>query len=543
MVSRARFRTTSRIAGHLLGTFALCAAQACGSDDGAGESGAGGTAGTGAGGNTATGGSGQTGGSGGNGTGGQGTGGVQPGNCSTVPAPQGGAVTSAVSPTDGRYTDDVDASCDGTFVVTGQSQPGISFTRKDGTSIALPTAPFWVARFDGEGFPVWAKAALLGETNGSGRKSYAASFPDGSVAVGGVFGTSATFGVGEANEVQLKAESNHPEGYIARFGVDGSLQWVQHLGPWADTHVRGIGASADNTTFAVVSTSNPDGFVLAPGMLDLKLEPGDGALVALGPDGHFLRAVPYFSPDTEEIRVAMLADGGILMSGASQDGLVLAKGTAMEQRLTMSGMFYARFTPELALDWVRAVPVPSTGYGTAPLSDGSVVFVGRTSTSLTLGAGEPHETTLTNAEGGDDGFVARFDRDGHLVWATQLAGKLEVDPYTVTALPDGSVWIAGDYGAGLVAGETAAFVVAPGTPEALTVSSDQAFRFVARFLPEGKPAWATQFRGQIFTRAISASPSTLIAAGEFDGMASFGSPDHALDSGDGRRVFIARLGP
>jgi hypothetical protein len=214
----------------------------------------------------------------------------------------------------------------------------------------------------------------------------------------------------------------------------------------------------------------------------------------------------------------------------------------MEQRLSMSGMFYARFTPDLALDWVRAIPVPSTGYGTAPLSDGSVVFVGNFSTSLTLGAGEPHETTLTNAEGMADGFVARFDSEGHLVWATDLAGKLEVDAYTVTALPDGSAWIAGNYGADLVAGETAALVMAPGRPEALTVSSDQAFGFVARFTPEGKPGWASLFKGHVFTHAVAASPSSLVAVGEFDGMASFGS-DHALDSGDAQKVFVVRLGP
>src|SRR5262249_13855464 len=163
---------------------------------------------------------------------------------------------------------------------------------------------------------------------------------------------------------------NHPEGYIARYGADGRFQWVQHLGPSANTYVWGLAARADGTTLAAVANTNPRGFVLAPGVLDFPLGAGDGALVSLGPDGRFLHAVRYAPDDVDDLRIAVLADGGVLLSGVSVAGSVLGKGTPMEQHL-MPGMFYARFTPELALDWVRVVTVPSRGYGTALLPDGS----------------------------------------------------------------------------------------------------------------------------------------------------------------------------
>jgi hypothetical protein len=47
---------------------------------------------------------------------------------------------------------------------------------------------------------------------------------------------------------------------------------------------------------------------------------------------------------------------------------------------------------------------------------------GRFQGTATFGEGEPNETTLISAPGSDI-FVAKYDRDGALLWATRVGGS------------------------------------------------------------------------------------------------------------------------
>jgi hypothetical protein len=75
-----------------------------------------------------------------------------------------------------------------------------------------------------------------------------------------------------------------------------------------------------------------------------------------------------------------------------------------------------------ALLWVtRAGGVEtdeSTGIAT---TERDSYVTGRFRGTATFGEGEPNETTLTSA-GGSDIFVAKYDRDGALLWATRAGG-------------------------------------------------------------------------------------------------------------------------
>jgi Beta-propeller repeat len=61
------------------------------------------------------------------------------------------------------------------------------------------------------------------------------------------------------------------------------------------------------------------------------------------------------------------------------------------------------------------------GSGIAIDRRGNSYVTGFFSGTATFGAGEANETELT-ASGGDDFFVAKYDRDGRLLWATQAGG-------------------------------------------------------------------------------------------------------------------------
>src|SRR5204863_7792385 len=113
-----------------------------------------------------------------------------------------------------------------------------------------PAIPLWIAGFSPGGTAKFVRAIATGETDGSGLMPELASFPDGSLALGGTFGTSATFGAGEAGEVKLQGMENHPVGYLARFAASGDVQWVKQFGPGADNYVAAVAAGREGVTYA-----------------------------------------------------------------------------------------------------------------------------------------------------------------------------------------------------------------------------------------------------------------------------------------------------
>jgi hypothetical protein len=80
--------------------------------------------------------------------------------------------------------------------------------------------------------------------------------------------------------------------------------------------------------------------------------------------------------------------------------------------------------------------------GIAALSDGSAVVTGHFDGSATFGAGETNETTLTST-GSLDVFVAQYNPDGTLAWATQAGGADSDEGFAVATLPEGNAFVTG----------------------------------------------------------------------------------------------------
>jgi hypothetical protein len=477
-------------------------------------------------------------GAGGDGQGGSTTSGGEPGepsaDCSSVLAPADGAVESVMVPAGSVRVDDVSALCDGSFVVSGSGSADISFERDDAEPIALSNATLWVARFAANGQPLWARAAEQALSDGS----YVAPFPDASVALAGLFGTSATFGAGEANEVTLTAESIRLNGYVARYDSAGTLEWVKHIGPDDESRVWGVAARPDGTTLVALDSANTNGTIVDPDGIALELAGGDGALMALDAEGRFVGASLYTGLTVARVRLTVLDDGTLHMLGDANEAAVLAKGTPEEAAIGSAGAFLAHYDSQLQLLRVQSVAAHGSPATSSLLADGSSAFAGSFAESVTLAAGEPGEVTFDNAMGGRDAVISRLDAQGKLLWATQLGGEGAVDISSVTALPDGSVWIGGSYGIGIDADMTSTLELGAGTPGAITETTTGPLEFVARFAADGSPAWLLPVTGPARIEALSATPRSLIAVGEFTGPSSLGPLGI-----EGRGIFIGRVGP
>jgi hypothetical protein len=167
------------------------------------------------------------------------------------------------------------------------------------------------------------------------------------------------------------------------------------------------------------------------------------------------------------------------------------------------------------------------GYSVSALPDGSSIVTGGFNGTATFGS-----TTLTSV-GGDDVFVAKLNRSGSYVWATQAGGSAWEGGYGVSTLPDGSSIVTGYFEGTATFGSTT------------LTSAGFADIFVAKLSPSGSFEWATRAGtsgGQDFGYGVSALPDgSAILTGYFElGAATFGSTTLTTTRGD---AFVAKVDP
>jgi hypothetical protein len=487
-------------------------------------------------GNNGGGGSSATGGTGGSG------GGMTRLSCPDTATPMDGVIRSAIAATGTSSVNDVDVLCDGSFAITGLA-PGdpntASFESVDGTPLVFSTESF-TAAFDAEGRARWVKPQAPGATDGSGRPAYLSMFGDGSVLVGGLFGGEATFGIGESNEASFDAVFASPEGFLVRYQPNGALAWARHIGPPSHSFVVDVAAGSNGLSYAIVFAGE-DGLVIGPGELDVNLDAGTGAVVALSVDGRYLHALRFSSSSVGSPRITTLADGNLLFALDSNEEVVLGLGTPAETRLAPAGVVYANLSPELAIDSVRNLGVPSTSYASAALPDGSVAFADVVVYSVTLAAGEANEISFTNANTNDDGFVAKYDPAGSLAWARQISGDDDVSLREVSGSADGSVWVLVRFGAAARPGE---IQIGPGLPDGTAFQLDYGGYFVARFSAIGDPLWVRALPVMFSPGGLTAWPSGALVSGAYHGVVELGPPSGlTFPAPSSDTVFAALLGP
>jgi hypothetical protein len=180
-------------------------------------------------------------------------------------------------------------------------------------------------------------------------------------------------------------------------------------------------------------------------------------------------------------------DGSCFVTGFFKDGAVFGSGEPNEVELSIvdpveTNVFVARYAADGSLMWVAASSASShsQGRGVGGLPDGSCVVTGVFFGAVTLGPGEPNETTL--ATEGVAMFVARFTPDGTLAWARAGDATIGASSHGLDTLADGTSYVVGIFSGVLSLG--------PG-PSRTTVAvsgGDSSF-FVARYDADGVPQW------------------------------------------------------
>jgi len=141
-----------------------------------------------------------------------------------------------------------------------------------------------------------------------------------------------------------------------------------------------------------------------------------------------------------------------------------------------SGAFVTKIATDGRVLWTSYL-LGGDGKGVAVGGDGSVCIVGQTPGGIET----PHGYDTTH-NGTVDAFVAMYDRDGKLLWATYHGGKNSDSALAVTMNEDGSVFVTGL--------TSSPDFPAPQAAAVLTTPGAGCRAFVSRFSRDGKLLWS-----------------------------------------------------
>jgi len=451
----------------------------------------------------------------------------------------------------GDSGNDISTLSDGSSVVTGLIQGTVTFGQGEANETTLTSAgseDIFVARYNPDGTFAWARHD--GGSNYGG--SEISTLSDGSSVVTGYFYGTATFGLGEANETTLTS-AGEGDIFVAKCNPDGTLTWARRAGGSGHDGSCGISTMSDGSS-VVTGRFQSSAATFGLG------EANETTLTSAGSDDIF---VAKYNPDGTltwarrdggsgygevSFGVSTMSDGSSVVTGTfSFSGTAtFGLGEANETTLTSAGegdIFVAKYNPDGTLTWARRAGGSGHdgSYGISTMSDGSSVVTGDFQGTATFGQGEANETTLMSA-GVYDLFVARYNNDGTLAWASRAGGSNSDVGKDISILSDGSSVVTGYFNGNATFGQGEA-------NETTLTSAGGCDVFVAKYNPDGALTWAHRVGGsdEEYSFGISTlSDGSSVVIGRFQSSATFGqgeANETTLTSAGGGDIFVMRLDP
>ncbi|MCB9069668.1 MAG: SBBP repeat-containing protein [Calditrichae bacterium] len=314
------------------------------------------------------------------------------------------------------YGNSIAVDDNGNSYVTGYFRNTATFGTGETNETILVSAglsDFFLAKYAPDGTLIWAKRA-----GGSGIDISQGIVVDGdgnSLLIGYFNGT-ATFGAGETNETILVSVGSF-DIFLAKFAPDGTLIWAKRAGGTDGDTARDItldsngnslitGSYFVSATFGVGETN------------ETILNTGNFANIFLAkyaPDGSLIWVKSANASLINSYALAVDSEDNILVSSYFRGSATFGNGEVNETTLSSAGVqniALAKYAPDGTLIWAKRDGVSSGNYATSNAiavdSDGNSTITGNIyNGSVTFGAGEANETTLSNA-GQADIFLAKY---------------------------------------------------------------------------------------------------------------------------------------
>jgi hypothetical protein len=223
---------------------------------------------------------------------------------------------------------------------------------------------------------------------------------------------SVTFGPGEAGESVIDSRGGRDIA-VARYGASGDLDWAIQAGGTSDDSIYGLSAFSD-ASFVVTGHFRGDATFETTTLSSSG--DCDGYVARYGPTGHLQWITQMECPTgftSGHTVTAVDADGSVLVSVTFDDTVTLAPGEPEERSFSSRGdrdVLLVRYDGMGRL--VSATQIGGSvgseiGIHTA-LRDGTPIACGQYEGAMTFFPGEPEETTLPFGGSVADAYIARL---------------------------------------------------------------------------------------------------------------------------------------
>ncbi len=317
----------------------------------------------------------------------------------------------------------------------GNNNDNVSNSGSSGTFDAF------IVKYNSSGSPQWYHS--IGEDDDDGGSDVATDSA-GNVYVTGWF-RAASVQVSSSVSIYNVSQTTGPSDmFLIKYSGGGDVLWAKSAGGPDDDKGRGVAVDKDGNV-VVTGYSKPSSMTIE-GTVYLNNGSKDFFVIKYDENGNLLNAKTYGGTGGEEAFACSTDDAGnVYVSGNYSSSSMTVDTVTMTNPGSGSGAFIMKLDPNLDALWARGFSSDSDDEALGCYADsyGNSVVTGTFSgNSLTIG-----NNTLDN-NGGDEIFVAKYNPQGDLFWATKI-GKSDDDGATDCHIADnGRVLVSGYYNSG-----------------------------------------------------------------------------------------------
>jgi hypothetical protein len=316
--------------------------------------------------------------------------------------------------------------------------------------------------------------------------------------------------------------------YLAKYSPGGNLTWIRTAGGNLGDYAHAVACNGTNV-FISGEIEGVNNTITFPGSSITLTSVGDNDIMLAKYDlnGTLLWAKSAGGNGGEKaLGVSYDAAGNVYICGDYEDTCKFSTGTT----LYCSGVrdiFVAKYDPNGNFLWARKAGGSGRDEALAIKCDaaGNCYVTGMFSDNCMFGSSNYN----TTSPGFLDGFLAKYDPNGNLVWVKTVGGSYDEVGWSVTMDNSGMIYISGEFNATGNFGSTQIY------------TNGNADAFVAKYDAAGNVIWAKGVGGPFIDRArgVGTDGTNIFITGQFGSTMNVGSS--ALVAADSSDVFFASL--
>lgn len=328
----------------------------------------------------------------------------------------------------------------------------------------------------------------------------------------------------------LPNQGNH-DSYLAKYSPSGDFNWIRTCGGFNGDYAHAIAYNQANNVYVAGEVEDGNAVISFPGSTVTLTPAGDNDVFIASYDlnGNLEWArIDGYRYNEKALSIACDNSGNIVICGYYKDT------TKFDGKLIPSmglkDMFVAKYDANGNILWVKNAGGAGDDEAKAVMCDGlgNIYVCGMYSDGAIFGT-VTYTTANTPYGKFYDGYVAKYDPEGTLLWLRKIEGDYDDVAWSITKDNGGKIYVSGEFSGAKFDGITD--VWPNGRQDAFVVCYDQ----------NGNYQWVSHGGGPVADRArgIGCDGTTIFLTGQFGLNATFGSASvSAADSSD---IFISAL--